>query len=459
MGRRFLLILLIAGELAAGGWLLAARLRRPPPPAINISRLPPATAAAFEGLRQRADLDRAGDWLELGEACLGYGYLPEAEVCLARAVALAPEDSQARWAYARSLERLGRLDAAITAFEETARRSDYGRELQCRVEIGKCHLRAERAQDAERAFSVADKFPQARLELTRLSLATGRLDKAAAYLAELQKSPRMEIETEMLAVELGRLRGDPLATAIAEERSERSSGEAESRREWLDLEQIRGRYGLQAEIERINLAASPQTPAPERVTAAARYQQFLEANPLEVTEPFLVAAMRIAAQAHDADAALRWIDLFEKRVSIPPFAQHYAGQACFEAKKMDQARALFAEANRRSPIEESTTRLAELEEAANNTAEAKRLRAQAAWLLGIETYLGGDLEGAHSSLTTATTLLPDDPRPWFTLGEVALAGGDLNRAAAAYREALKRNPRSGRARERLQAVAPEVIGK
>ena len=98
------------------------------------------------------------------------------------------------------------------------------------------------------------------------------------------------------------------------------------------------------------------------------------------------------------------------------------------------------------------TRLAELEEAAGNAAEGKRLRAQAAWFLGFESYLDGEIEEAYKTLTKATALLPDDPRPWFALGEVALASGDLRRAQTAYREALIRNPRSGRARERLQAI-------
>lgn len=145
---RALVIGLLLAELAVGGYLVAARLGRPPVPQVDIARLPPATAAAVRQLESRADSDRPAAWRELGEAYLAYGYLPEGEVVLARAVALDETNESVRWMHARCLERLGRLEEAIAEFERVASGTSGDRSPDCWQRIGKCRLRAEQPKEA-----------------------------------------------------------------------------------------------------------------------------------------------------------------------------------------------------------------------------------------------------------------------------------------------------------------------
>lgn len=441
------LAVILIGELVAGGVFLAQRVNRPRPPELRLERLPASTAAAVEGLRRRAAEDRAGAWREYGEAALAHGFLAEAETILRRAVELEPADEPALWAHARSLQRLGRLEEAVEAFHRVRRSVPYTRQLECWIQIGKCQLRAERPAEAEEAFRAAEKLPQGRLELASLLMRTGKRGEALDLVRGLQQGERTEIEVEMLALEGARQAGEPLGEAMAEERAERAEWEVDERREWLDVERVRQRAGLMAQLVEINTL--PQT---QRGGAVGRFRNLLEANPPEVMEPYLTPGMRFAMQDSDGATALAWEARFAPRLSIPPLALQYAAQACFESKQEADALRLFERGYRLLPLEESATRMAEYAEAEGRKDDSARLRGEARWLAGRDAYNSGDRDKAYSELTEAARGLPEDPRPRFVIGELSLARGDLAAARLAYVRTLELDPRYGRAAERLKAL-------
>jgi tetratricopeptide (TPR) repeat protein len=66
-----------------------------------------------------------------------------------------------------------------------------------------------------------------------------------------------------------------------------------------------------------------------------------------------------------------------------------------------------------------------------------------------------DPEGAEASALVATRVAPDLAMPWLFLGSLHLSVADIERAAAAYRAAVERDPEDVRARLGLVAAARE----
>lgn len=446
---RALVIGLLLAELAVGGYLVAARLGRPPVPQVDIARLPPATAAAVRQLESRADSDRPAAWRELGEAYLAYGYLPEGEVVLARAVALDETNESVRWMHARCLERLGRLEEAIAEFERVASGTSGDRGPDCWLRIGKCRLRAEQPEEAVAAFEMALPSSLARFELARVLLRTGRVDEGMKHIEQLRRGGPLDIFVETVAAEGARLQGDLFQVAVAEERAERGTGEMEQQREWKDLDKIRARYGLMAELA----DCSAELEARRATVAVGRFETVIKTNPPEVVEPLLTNGLQIAYQAQDLSTASRWVALFEPRLSLPPMARHILGEMEWNGGSRRTAREWLAASRKMQPNSEISSRLADLSEDTGTPEQRAEYRSEVFWLNGVDAYRIGSFEAAEGYLQEAARRRPRDPLPDFYRGEIALAEEEWSTAEKAYRRAVARDPHCGRAQDRLRALA------
>ena len=446
---RPLLIGLLVVELAVGGYLVVTRLGRPPVPQVDVRRLPPATAAAIRHLESQADSDRPAAWRELGEAYLAYGYLPEGEVVLARAVALDETNEAVRWMHARCLERLGRIDEAIAEFERVASGSDAGRDPDCWQRIGKCQLRAEQPEKAIAAFEKALPSSLAEFELARVLLRTGRVDEGMKHIEQLRRTQPLDIFVETVAVEGARLQGDLFRMAVAEERAERGTGEMEQQREWKDLELIRSRYGLMAELAE----CSAELEARRAAQAVARFETVLQTNPPEVTEVLLTNGLQMTYLAQDLSTASRWVASFEPRLAISPLARHILGEMEWNGGSRQRAREWLAASQKMQPKSEVASRLAELSEDKGSAERRAEYRSEVFWLEGVDAYRIGSFEAAEGHLQEAARRRPQDPLPEFYRGEIALAQGEWSTAEKAYGRAIARNPHCGRAHDRLRALA------
>lgn len=446
---RPLLIGLLIAELAVGGYLIATRLGRPPVPQVDVRRLPPATAAAIRQLESQADSDRPAAWRELGEAYLAYGYLPEGEVVLARAVALDETNGSARWMHARCLERLGRLDEAIAEFERVASGPDAERNPDCWQRIGKCQLRAERPEKAIAAFEQALPSSLARFELARVLLRTGRIDEGMKQIEELRRGGPLDIFVEALAAEGARLQGNLFRVAVAEERAERGTGEMEQQREWKDLERIRARYGLMAELAE----CSAELEAKRATQAVNRFDAVLKTNPPEVVEVLLTNGLQMAYLSRDLPTAARWVASFEPRLSISPLARHIVGEMEWNGGSRQRAREWLAASQKMQPKSEIASRLAELSEDKGSAEQRAEYRSEVFWLDGVDAYRIGSFEAAEGYLQEAARRRPQDSLPEFYRGEIALAQEEWAAAEKAYRRAIARDLHCGRAHDRLRALA------
>ncbi|WP_420403634.1 tetratricopeptide repeat protein [Nisaea sp.] len=75
--------------------------------------------------------------------------------------------------------------------------------------------------------------------------------------------------------------------------------------------------------------------------------------------------------------------------------------------------------------------------------------------LGMTCFEAGWLEPAATALNRSIYLKPDDPDPWFTLGQVFDAAGSRDHARTCYEQCLALNPRFHDARI---AMAEQDLG-
>jgi tetratricopeptide (TPR) repeat protein len=185
--------LLLVLELVAAALFLYRRKVLPPPPVPeDLAALDPLTRSELEAQIARCrsgtqwwnllSWGNAADWQQLGEQYLALGYFPEAEACLRQAMTWDRHQAEAAFRHAFALERLGRIDEAIAAYEEALRRGHH-RQADIHYYIGKNHLRMERREAAQAAFQAAGDLPAARYELALLA-AEAREWEHARTLAE-----------------------------------------------------------------------------------------------------------------------------------------------------------------------------------------------------------------------------------------------------------------------------------
>jgi len=147
--RLILLIVLLGIDVVVFGWCILERTGRPAPPR------PPAkgmvdseTARDFQRLWVLAENPGPGDLLALGQAYAVYGFFPEADQCLERAIALEPPSADNLFWSGLVLNRLGQTARSTERLLEAAR-LDPDRVDECRYIAARNHLRDDSLAQAE----------------------------------------------------------------------------------------------------------------------------------------------------------------------------------------------------------------------------------------------------------------------------------------------------------------------
>lgn len=445
---RTLLAVLLVIELIAGLGALGWRFTRPAAPTVNLGRLPASTAADLQRLQQQVRSDQPSAWLDLGKAYLAYGYFPEAEACLKRAIKLSPKNFDAVFAHAYSLDRLCRLPESNAEFREAAILTAGSGAANCWYHIGVNHLRMDDAQQAEQAFGRAGDFPAAVHARAKLLARSGKAAEAVALIESLRREVPMDIHTEMLAVQVFRELNQPVEIAKAAERAERSQQKLRLSDHWEYLHPIRARYGMMAQYARAQgLVQQEQVPA-----SAEAYQLLLKDTDPEFTDGMFEQAVGLQLMAGRADVATQMLERFGKRLSLSPVAIHLQADALLQSGKVDQAIPLWESANRFRPDPQSYHALSVAHEKKGEKQQAERDKAMAALFRGIDAYRHDHLPEALRDLGAASKVLTDDARPWFYAGEVNYAMSRLSEARKAYARCVELDPDHGRALERLELL-------
>jgi tetratricopeptide (TPR) repeat protein len=439
------LLAIVACELLAVAYLGLRVMHRPQPPSPDFSRIAKSTAADLDGLRQATWTDSSGSWSELGHALLAYGYFVEAEACLRRASMAAPRNFASRFAWAYSLERLGRSADAREHFEEAAGIGNEAEARNCWYHIGQSYLRDEQPEQALAAFERIQNYPLPDFWRARTLIDMGRIDAARPILTRLLEGYPGSLELQMLAVRLERAAGNDAAAELRAELAERASPNF-SLFDYSDfLDPIRQRYGQNRELHQVDVEVDAG-----RLAEALRDLESIadDLAPDRQLETFPKMA-DLDLRMNRPQQALALLERLDALGPLTPRSLHILGDAYAMLDRPDKARATWERANRHRPRVETYEALAEMYSGQGDRDAARHARAFALRLAGIIAYRENRLNDARTHLEAACELLPDDVRTHFYLGQILRDLGQRAAAEKEYRRCLDLDSDFGRARAAL----------
>lgn len=443
--------IILVVELVVGGGAIAWRLSSPAVPMVNLNRLPAMTAADIQRLQKRAASDQPAAWQELGEAYLAYGYFPAAEACLRRSARLTPQSFAAVYAHAYSLDRLCRLPEAAAEFQAAARLTNGNYAGNCWYHIGVSHLRRDNVEQAELALARASEFSApASLVRARLLIRAGKCEEALTLLENVRREFPADIETEMLSVKACRALDRPVDMILAAERAERAELKIRFSDHWEYLHPIRSRYGMMAQLGR----SRELMERGDLRQAAELYQTIIDGDDLDHTDGMFEQGVRLLLLSGRPQDADRILSRYQQRMALSPGARHLRGDILAELGRIEEAETVWKDAVSLRSDEQIYESLASISDRRGNVKDAERNRGFAALFRGIDAYRANQLESARQDLDRAEKLLPDDPRPLLSLGEVFLAQGHQENAREAYSRCLAIDPNCGKAADRLEQLRP-----
>lgn len=446
--RRSLLMLIVL-EVCAGLMGMIWQRTRPAVPTPNLSRLPNSTAEAMRQLQQATRHDHLASWREMGEAYLAYGYFPEAVVCFRRAKQLDPQNFGSVYGLAYSLDRVGKTAEANSLFAEAATLSDKEMARTCIYHIGRNLLREESPIAADREFSRLPNDPAAVHQRARLRILQNRFRDARPMIEMLRRLDQYDLETQLLSVhaEQGECRRD--AAVAHADRLERSQPSLRLIDYWEYLQPIRERYGMAAELARIQSLSL----AGNALEAADRFDALVRNTDPRIMVHLLARGAELQLQAGRAERAVELLTTLLETAGQLPIAVHLLGDAWHALGDFQKACEFWTRGNALRPRAESHQRLAEFYERNGDPVQARREAGFAFQVLGIEAYRNNELERALNLLLQAVERVPDEAQAWFYLGETRRALSQEPEAKVAFERCVALAPNHGRAIDRLAGMA------
>jgi protein O-GlcNAc transferase len=197
------------------GWYAWLWFTAPAPPEVSLADVDPAVAAAIESARQeaRSKPRSVAAWGRLGQLLRAHGYVPESNVCFARAERLAPDDP--RWPYLQGIGlRSDDPEAAIGHLERAVGLCGNTPDAP-RLELAEVCLQQRRFDEAEQHFRQAldgdAGNARAHLGLGRLSLERGKAGDAVSHLERSAASPLTQKASRVLLAQAHQQLGDTAA--------------------------------------------------------------------------------------------------------------------------------------------------------------------------------------------------------------------------------------------------------
>jgi len=445
MSRVTLPAVLIALELLAGGAAIGWRLSRPTPPEVNWSRLDPATAEDLQELRSRVGRSSA-NWLQLGEAYLAFGFLPEAEATLAEALSLEPDSFDIRYARGYTLQRLGRLDEAIDQLQLAAQVAPAVKESTCWYHIGRCQLRKEATKEAEPAFRRHPNFPPSAFQRAKILVRSDRANEALPILDELDRRFPGSLQPRQLR-------------ALAEAALKRPEDPAQVRRlieaapekiQLTDHHQFLGptrfRYGAGAKVSALQGLRSKG----QDKLAAAGFLELMGSLNAEDRHKIAPMLADLELRLQQPEITERLLNEYFESAAVTPNTLMLLGDSQTMQRNWDQAMEIYQRVLQMRPGSEIHRRLALCFERVKDEEKARSHTARALCYEGIEAFRRNELPEAAAALNEAVRLDSSQHLAWFYLGEVESSGGNRLMGRQAYEQCLKLQPNFGRAEAALR---------
>lgn len=444
-GLRRLLLVVVVAEIVVGSGLVLRRMSDPEPPLPDLTDLDSLTQADLRRLRDQTVHGGADQWRTLAQAYLGQGYYEESEQCFRVAVRLAPEDQASVYGLGFCLERMGRLEEAVTVLERASGLSNDDLSRTCWYQIGRCHLRGEEVDKAEEAFRRIEDHPAGAYQLAKLLIRTGRASDAVPILDHrLSLNPESHKLMQLRAM-AAELLGDDATARIYRDRVQRAPAGLEVEYGLSFILLFRSQYGLDRRLT----GCSRQEQAGQLSQCADCLERVLEIIRREDLEQYDSVYMKAAEVAMAVQEPERAMSLLDELAALDLEDHRWLelrGDAHYLAGEPEAARVAWERSLLQSASGRVHRKLADWFDREGDPATAADHRGRAQQLDGIQAYYENRIEDAEQEFRRALEQEPDSARNWYYLGETQRVLGRPAEARDAYRHCLEIDPDYERAR-------------
>lgn len=434
--RQRLLVAVVLLELLAAVAAVGWRLSRPVPPQSDLGRLDADSLATMRAFHAAAASGSAAAWEQLGDACLGNGFFPDAEVCYRHVLERDPRNITSLYGLALCLSRTGRTAEAIDQFRRFVQVAGAQHSDAAAYQVGRCYLREEDAADAESAFRRVTRLPEAEMQLARLLVRTGRAAEAQSLIDNLLHKYPHALHVLELAMHSAQQSGREREAARYEAQMETADYMFAMSLDVSDVENYRRRAGFRGP-----LGFSMTPPGSDQPTST--YTQLapqIDRNPPWYQRRLLLPAAAGALAEGRPEIAIQLLDQLFEHSQVTPQALIVYGDAHRALQRPDEAERAWQHSLRLRPTADAHRRLAQRYEELAQVELQRRHSALASQYTGIDAYRARRFETAIAELEAAVALDADLPRSWLYLGKSRVRTGRTREAAAAFQRCLELSP-------------------
>jgi len=446
-----LLVVVVVEAVLSVGWLAFSSWRTAPQlPEVELND--PLIMPQLREYAQAAEFGNADDWKNFGEVLLGKGFYAHAELAFREALRSKPENFPAQFGLAFCLDRTGRMQASSVEYQKVLglRSQSQDQELtkhHAMYAMGRNELREENVLAAEELFRQMAGYPPADYQLAKLLIRSERAEEALPIIKQNLARIPYSLEFHFLDQLAQRELGNPRAAFEAGAMVERSAYLVSMNFNTDYVAPMTSRTGIAAKIRELG-EVSRGNDLDKIEQLGLEIKALLKDSPVFIARHVDDLLLDVALRKKQPERMLELLENVRKMGREDAVTLEYEGDARELLGQSDQAAELWQRALRLTSTERLHRKLAGYY-GENNAAQRDWHLGRAALQTGIAQYRSNRLQGAISPLQEATKLNPEDPAPWFYLGEMHFHLGQFEEAQAAYQHCLELQPGHGRAAAKL----------
>ncbi|MDA1231681.1 MAG: tetratricopeptide repeat protein, partial [Planctomycetota bacterium] len=391
-------------------------------------------------------------WRKLADAYQAYGFLREALKCYGAAGELDHDgDFKLHYHWAVCLSRLGDTQSSNDRFRRALKLTRLeANQFRCWYNIGRNHLREERAAPAEDAFRQVLQHPFARCQLAKFLIRTGRAPEALPLVSFDDSNGPLPIQMLWLRARAEEALGLADTAADSYELFERASVFASFNVDSDLFDPILKDHGLGGYVTRCDqflregkLVEAQQLCAEAKAGVSEEHHHWLE-----------FSEVNIAVLLGDLEGALRVISARIERDGSDPMAMDLLSRTLEAMNRPEEAAEALEQAIEMGPDSERYRRLTQLDGlVAGRQSMVRNHLARSEYWAGVEAYSSNNLNGALTHLEKAVDLDPDHANAWYYYAQTARFLGRAKTAQEAFERCLGLDPYHGRAAHALARIA------
>ncbi len=452
---RLLLILLVV-ETGYCGYLVAKRLARPMPVLPEEQYIDSLVMKEYRELAQAAVTGFAPEWIRLGQAYLGQGMYPYAEVCFHEAARQDPSNAVAQSSYAFCLERTGRMEASTQEYEKLKQmKADTSVPFTNRrhylYAIGRNYLRLEKPAEAEKVFQENVDFQPADFQRAKLMVRSGRAADALSIIQRnLIESPN-SLYFGFLKYQAMEALGRSMEAKQAADQVERAMYVIPLNFNTEFIMPYSKRIGISKEIEDYNQMLDRD----DMDHLAKKLDEVLDLMGDRRTPQFKATVMRMVEVEFQRKNTERMLVLLKKLNDFgieEPDTIQFKGGVYLLKGDLQKAEGYLLRVAEMSPTIEIHQTLANIYAKRNDVAKRDYHQGKAALLTAMMSFRNDNLEYAGKAIQEALDKNQDDPQAWFYYAEINRLQGNGPAAKTGYEKCLALNPNHGRAIRELELL-------